>query len=103
MALGISFGFVTVYYLFLMIEAITVQKFLGYDKPQGMFYKIIDAPVALPGFVFDLAVPKAIRKRYFSLKPGYLRRAGLCFILNVMLYSVPAYFVLHKMTNSGTR
>lgn len=93
-AFGLGLGLVTVYYVAWSIAAVSVQKFFQYDNPQGLFYKIIDFPVSLPGFVFDLAGPAAVKRRHFNFKKGYLRRALLCFILNVVFYSVIVYFLL---------
>ena len=94
MAFLISVGLVTTYYVAWTIATISVQKFFHYDKPQGLFYKIIDFPMALPGFIFDITVPRAVKTRYFGFKPGYFRRAFLCFILNIALYFVLTYFLL---------
>ena len=98
-ALAISFVSVMVYYFLLAIASISVKKFFGYDKPQGMFYKIIDFPVGLPDVVFELTVPATVKRHYFNFKPGYFRKAFLCFILNVILYSIPLYFLIKGIIN----
>jgi len=82
------------YYLAHAGIAIGIQKYLRYDKPNGSLYKIIDFPMALPGVLFDRFVPLTLKKRYFRLKPGYLRKAAICFIANVTLYTLPAYLLL---------
>ena len=89
-----SLGFVLVYYLAWAGIAIGVMKFLNYDKPNGLLYKVIDFPMALPGILFDAVVPSSIKRKYFAYKPGYLRKSIICFVLNVMIYFVPAYFLL---------
>ena len=95
LAIGVSLGFVSVYYLLWIVAAVMVQKVFHYDRPNGAFYKIIGAPTALAELLFDLFVPESIRKQHFrGSKRNYLNRAGLCFVLNVVLYSVPAYLVL---------
>jgi hypothetical protein len=95
-AAATSLGLVTIYYLLWAMAAISVQKYFHYDKPQGLFYKVIDIPIVLPYLIFDLAVPMKLKRAYFNFKSGYLRKAALCFMLNVALYFIPFYFLVSR-------
>jgi hypothetical protein len=88
-----GFGFVAIYYFFNILVSVVAQKFFHYFEPRGILYKIVDFPITLPGRVFDLTVPPSIKSEYFSRKRGYLNKEAICFLLNVILYSLAAYLI----------
>jgi hypothetical protein len=92
-AITTSLIVVTLYHLVLVAVSVGVQKYLLYDKPKGLLYRIIEFPMALPGAVTNIAVPQSVKKKYFNFKPGYLRKVAMCFALNVAIYTVPAYLL----------
>jgi hypothetical protein len=104
-AIAVSLFFVTLYYVMAVVISIGVQKYLRYDKPNGLLYLIIDFPMDLPALLYKHFVPQYLKdkvelrrqSRRRDCKAGYLNRSALFYFASVILYTLPAYLLLARL------
>jgi len=96
LAVLISLLAVGAYYVVAALVSIGAQKYFRYDKPNGLLNKVIDFPTKLPEFLFERLVPLRLRLKHSNGKEGYLRKQILFLVVNVLLYSIPVYFLIRR-------